>query len=122
MSSNTTSDHWTSSLPAKVRDKQDQLDALANQLRIWNSKVNLVSRKNIDQLEGHHLLPCLALSELIDIPDNARVLDLGCGGGLPGLPLAIVYPNVSFLLLDSVGKKMAAVEAMANELGLKNVA
>ena len=121
MSDNATSDNWTSALPAKIRDKWSELDALAKLLRLWNAKVNLVSRKDIDQLEGHQLLPCLAITKLIDIPDKARVLDLGCGGGLPGLPLAICYPNVSFHLLDSVGKKIVAVDAIANELELKNV-
>ena len=118
---NAKSSSWTSALPEKIRNKQSQLDALAKQLRIWNEKVNLVSRKDIDQLETHQLLPCLSITKLIDIPDSARVLDLGCGGGLPGLPLAIAYPNASFHLLDSVGKKIDVIDTIADELELKNV-
>ena len=101
-----------------MEEKLDQLEAA---LLSENAKVNLVSRKDTDALRTHHLLPCLALKEFYSIPDNARVLDLGCGGGLPGLVLAQAFPKAQFTLLDSVGKKIKAVDNIASVLGLINV-
>jgi 16S rRNA (guanine527-N7)-methyltransferase len=89
--------------------------------REWNAKVNLVSRKDIDHLEDRHLAHCLAVTNHLRLMSGARVLDVGTGGGLPGLPMAICYPQARLTLVDSVGKKIAAVRDMAERLGLKNV-
>lgn len=89
--------------------------------KAWNEKVNLVSRKDIDHLTVKHILHSLSLTKYIRFDDGARILDIGTGGGFPGIPLAIYYPNVKFTLLDSIEKKIKVVEDLVRELGLKNV-
>lgn len=98
-----------------------RLQRLAEGYPAWNARINLISRKDIEQLEAHHLLHGLAITRLLPIPDGSRVLDIGTGGGLPGLVLAAVYPNVQFTLLDSIRKKLTAVEALAIAAGIENV-
>ena len=90
-------------------------------MRDWNSRINLVSRQDIDHLVDRHLIHALTLTRFVTFNPGARVLDVGTGGGLPGIPLAIVFPDVHFTLVDSIGKKVRAVEAIAAELGLANV-
>ena len=90
-------------------------------MREWNTRMNLVSRQDIDHLVDRHLLHALSLTHFVTFEPDARVLDVGTGGGLPGVPLAIVLPKVRFTLVDSVGKKVRAVEAIARNLGLDNV-
>lgn len=90
-------------------------------MREWNGRMNLVSRQDIDHLVDRHLIHALALTRFVTFNPGARVLDVGTGGGLPGIPLAIVFPDVHFTLVDSIGKKIRAVEAIAGELGLANV-
>ena len=90
-------------------------------LRDWNSKINLISRKDTDRLELKHLAHCLTITKFLRLMPKARLLDVGTGGGLPGIPLAICYPQARFTLLDSVGKKVMVVEDMANKLNLENV-
>lgn len=90
-------------------------------IRDWNSKINLISRKDIDFLESRHLAPCLAITNHLKLMQGTRVMDVGTGGGFPGLIMAICYPQAHFTLVDSVGKKINVVNAIAEQLGLKNV-
>lgn len=87
----------------------------------WNSKINVISRKDIDNLYAHHVLHSLAIARTFSFPAGARVLDVGTGGGFPGIPLAIMFPEVKFTLLDSIGKKLLVAEAAAKAAGLDNV-
>jgi 16S rRNA (guanine527-N7)-methyltransferase len=93
----------------------------ADLMREWNSRLNLISRKDIEALERKHLAHCLVASRFLRLMEGTRVLDVGTGGGLPGLPLAICYPQAHFTLVDSIGKKVQAVESMRSALGLRNV-
>ncbi len=99
----------------------EQFAAAEALYRTWNARINLVSRQEADQLEERHLLHSLALVKADCIRPGQRVMDLGCGGGFPGIPLAIYYPQVQFTLVDSIGKKIRVVEAIAEELDLQNV-
>jgi 16S rRNA (guanine(527)-N(7))-methyltransferase GidB len=87
----------------------------------WNSKINLISRKDIDNLYEKHILHSLSIAKIIQFTDNTSILDVGTGGGFPGIPLAILFPQVDFLLLDSIGKKVKVAEDIAAQIGLKNV-
>ena len=87
----------------------------------WNEQINVISRKDIDQLYGHHVLHSLAVAKLVSFLPGAHVLDLGTGGGLPGIPLAILFPETNFTLIDARAKKMIVVEDIARRLGLTNV-
>ena len=87
----------------------------------WNGKINLISRKDIDHLEERHLAHCLAITNYLKLKPGAQVLDVGTGGGLPGIIMAICYPQAHFTLIDSVGKKITVVKDLIDRLGLKNV-
>ncbi len=89
--------------------------------REWNEKINVISRKDIDELYIHHVLHSLGIAKVISFKPGTRVLDVGTGGGFPGIPLAILFPESNFHLVDSIGKKITVVREVAMALGLKNV-
>nr|MDA3927446.1 16S rRNA (guanine(527)-N(7))-methyltransferase RsmG [Prolixibacteraceae bacterium] len=87
----------------------------------WNSKINVISRKDIDELYTRHVLHSLAIAKVANFKAGTKILDVGCGGGFPGIPLAILFPEVEFTLVDSIGKKIMVVNEVAAALGLTNV-
>lgn len=105
-------------LSQKQKDQFAELDAL---YRFWNARINLISRKDIDMLYLHHILHSLAIAKVISFLPGEKVLDVGTGGGFPGIPLAIMFPETDFHLVDSIGKKIKVVQEVALGCGLKNV-
>ena len=97
-----------------------KLEQYCDLLREWNAKINLVSRKDTDRLEIKHLAHCLTITKFLRLMPKARLLDVGTGGGLPGIPLSICYPQARFTLMDSIGKKVMVVEDMVKRLDLSN--
>lgn len=104
-----------------LTEKQKELfEKLGLLYHEWNQKINLISRKDMEHLYLHHILHSLSIAKLISFKDGTRIIDVGTGGGLPGIPLAIMFPQCSFLLVDSIGKKIKVVEEIIASLGLKN--
>jgi 16S rRNA (guanine527-N7)-methyltransferase len=98
-----------------------QFGALKDLYEDWNQKINVISRKDMDHFYEHHVLHSLAIATQFNFPNEYEIMDLGTGGGFPGISLAIFFPNVHFHLVDSINKKLKVVEAVVSEIGLKNI-
>lgn len=107
--------------PDISEEQKAQFAALYDLYVDWNSKINVISRKDIENLYTHHVLHSLAIAKLIQFTDGTQLMDVGTGGGFPGVPLAILFPKCKFLLVDSIGKKIRVATEVATAIGLKNV-
>ncbi|MFZ1497003.1 MAG: 16S rRNA (guanine(527)-N(7))-methyltransferase RsmG [Saprospiraceae bacterium] len=114
-------DTITRYFPDLTTHQQQQLAQLQPLYTDWNAKINVISRKDIDQLYTHHVLHSLAIAKVMRFVPQTKVLDLGTGGGFPGIPLAILFPEAQFKLVDSIGKKLKVAMGVAEAIGLKNV-
>lgn len=101
--------------------QREQFGKLEGLYKTLNKKVNVISRKDIDNLYLHHVLHSLSIAKVFSFKKGSKILDIGTGGGFPGIPLAIMFPNVHFVLVDSISKKMMVVEKIINELNLQNI-
>jgi 16S rRNA (guanine527-N7)-methyltransferase len=105
-------------LTNKQIEQFTQLDSLYKE---WNTKINVISRKDIDSLYTHHVLHALGIAKVIQFKPNSKIMDVGTGGGFPGIPLAIMFPETQFYLIDTIGKKIKVVQEVTQAIGLKNL-
>jgi 16S rRNA (guanine527-N7)-methyltransferase len=111
----------TKYFPNLTDRQKEQFAALYDLYYDWNSKINVISRKDIENLYEHHVLHSLAIAKYVTFKPGTTVMDMGCGGGFPGIPLAIMFPEVQFHLVDSIGKKVRVASEIAAAIGLENV-
>ena len=111
----------TKYFPELTSKQKEQFAALYDLYQDWNAKINVSSRKDITNLYEHHVLHSLAIAKFINFRDDTNVLDFGTGGGFPGIPLAIIYPQANFKMIDGTGKKIKVATEVANAIGLENV-
>lgn len=114
-------EHILKYFPELNETQRNQMAQLEELYPEWNAKINVISRKDIDNLEINHLLHSLGIVKFVKFTPGTRVMDLGTGGGLPGIPLAVYYPEVTFHLVDRIGKKLKVAQDIAERIGLKNV-
>lgn len=114
-------EHIVSYFPDLTPEQHDRFARLGELYADWNSKINVISRKDMDQFYLRHVLHSLAIAEVCHFEAGARILDVGCGGGFPSVPLAILFPEARFTAADSIGKKIKVVEGVASALGLENL-
>lgn len=107
--------------PNLTEEQKNQFTAVADLYKDWNQKINVVSRKDIDEIYLRHVLHSLAIAKFVEFTPGSKIIDVGTGGGFPGIPLAILFPEVVFTLVDSIGKKIKVVNEVVEGLGLENV-
>ncbi len=107
--------------PTITDEQRHQYEQLFELYKDWNSKINVISRKDIDNLYEHHVLHSLAIAKALRFKDGTKIMDFGCGGGFPGIPLAIMFPECQFKLIDGTGKKIRVCQEIASAIGLRNV-
>ena len=114
-------DNILRAFPNLTQKQKEQFETMMNLYPEWNAKINVISRKDIENLEVNHILHSLAIARFVDFTSGTTVLDMGTGGGLPGIPLAVMFPDVKFHLIDRIGKKLKVARDIADKLQLTNV-